>query len=157
VTASTTAAQQRTAWLLVAGQVALLTLLALLPRRAHWPVPAPLRYAGNLAAALGLGFAALSAGWLGRGLTPMPVPTERTELRTTGPYRYVRHPIYAGLLLSAASRAASSGNRATVAAFAALAALLSAKARFEEEQMMTRFPGYRDYAARTPRFVPTLR
>jgi protein-S-isoprenylcysteine O-methyltransferase Ste14 len=155
--ASSTAAQQGTARLLVAGQVALLALLTLLPRRAHWPVPALLRHAGNLAAAVGLGFAALSAGWLGRGLTPMPMPTERTELRTTGPYRYVRHPIYAGLLLSAAGRAAASGNRATAVAFAALAALLNVKARFEEEQMVARFPGYRDYAARTPRFVPTLR
>lgn len=157
MTTSLTATQQRTAWLLVAAQVLLLTLLAVLPRRAHWPVPALLRRAGNLAAALGLGFAALSAGSLGRGLTPMPVPTEHTELRTTGPYRYVRHPIYSGLLLAAAGRAASSGNRAAVVAFAALSALLTVKARFEEEQMMARFPSYCDYAARTPRFVPSPR
>ena len=55
----------------------------------------------------GVGLAILAAGgilgtWgmlaLGRNLTPFPKPIEGGELVTHGPYRFVRHPIYAGLI-----------------------------------------------------------
>jgi protein-S-isoprenylcysteine O-methyltransferase Ste14 len=35
-----------------------------------------------------------------------------------------------------------------------LLGLLTAKARWEEELLRRRYPGYDDYAARTPRFLP---
>ncbi|MDH4160491.1 MAG: hypothetical protein OEV62_09560 [Actinomycetota bacterium] len=37
---------------------------------------------------------------------------------------------------------------------AALTGLLHAKARYEESMLVERHPGYAEYAARTPRFVP---
>ena len=38
-----------------------------------------------------------------------------------------------------------------------LALLLTVKARFEEDHLRAAYPAYRDYQARTPRFLPTGR
>src|SRR5205823_4318343 len=55
--------------------------------------------------ALGLGFAILARVHIGRNWgTPMTQKDE-PELVTSGPYRLVRHPIYAGILLAGAGTA----------------------------------------------------
>lgn len=94
---------------------------------------------------------------LGRGLTAVPLPNRHARLQTGGLYRFVRHPIYSGLLLATGSVAAASGDRRRLAAFTALAALLTGKASWEERHLVRRFPEYAAYAARTPRFVPRRR
>jgi protein-S-isoprenylcysteine O-methyltransferase Ste14 len=85
---------------------------------------------------------------LGRGLTAAPLSNSHAELRTRGLYRFVRHPIYSGLLLLAVAVAVAlaSGSRWTTAACAALVVLINAKARWEERHL----------AARAARFVPVL-
>lgn len=50
----------------------------------------------------GLGAIALGVLDLGAGnLTPFAAPVEDNELKTTGAFAYVRHPIYGGLLVAA--------------------------------------------------------
>ena len=150
-------ADRRFASLLVIAQVILLAVITALPRRTHWPVPRALRRAGYLGIAAGGCLAAVGAASLDRGLTALPLPNDRAQLRTGGLYRWVRHPIYSGLLTGAAARAAISGNRWALVSFMALAGLLTGKARFEERHLTARFPGYAGYAAHTPRFLPRLR
>jgi protein-S-isoprenylcysteine O-methyltransferase Ste14 len=150
-------AERRVALLLVLAQAILLAVLTELPRRAHWPVPVILRRAGYLGIAAGGCLAAAGAASLDRGLTASPLPNDRAQLRTGGLYRWVRHPIYTGLLVGAAARAATSGNRWSLVTFVALAGLLNGKSRFEERHLRARFPGYDEYAAHTPRFAPRLR
>jgi protein-S-isoprenylcysteine O-methyltransferase Ste14 len=150
-------AERRVALLLVLAQAILLAVLTALPRRTHWPVPVILRRAGYLGIAAGGCLAAAGAASLDRGLTALPLPNDRAQLRTGGLYRWVRHPIYSGLLIGAAARAAVSGNRWALVAFAALAGLLTGKSRFEERHLRAHFPGYDEYAAHTPRFIPRLR
>jgi len=150
-------AQRRIAHLLVGAQFALLAALVGLPRRSDWPVPAGLRRAGIVVAAGGIGIVALASTALGRGLTALPLPNEHAELRTGGLYRLVRHPIYSGVLMAATGRTLLLGNRWAGVALAALMGLLNGKARFEERHLSTRFPGYAEYAARTPRFIPGVR
>jgi protein-S-isoprenylcysteine O-methyltransferase Ste14 len=86
-----------------------------------------------------------------------PGPTRAAVLRTDGPYRFVRHPIYSGVLLLATAIAVTSGSAVSVVALAGLAALLNVKARFEEGLLRRRFPDYGAYVGRTPRFVPSFR
>jgi protein-S-isoprenylcysteine O-methyltransferase Ste14 len=150
-------AERRLALLLVFAQVILLAVITALPRRTHWPVPEILRRAGYLGVAAGGCLAAAGAASLDRGLTALPLPNDRAQLRTGGLYRWVRHPIYSGLLIGAAARAATSGNRWALVTFVALAGLLTGKTRFEERHLSARFPGYAGYAAHTPRFIPRLR
>lgn len=83
-------------WALVVAQVLLFVVLALLPwRTPSWP---GLVCCGVLVVA-GLVLALSAARRLGGALTATPVPIEGAGLRTTGAYRFVRHPIYSALLL----------------------------------------------------------
>ena len=85
-------------------------------------------------------------------------PAEKTQLIVSGPYAYVRHPIY-GLssVLMLATVAAVSSPAMIVVAMAHLA-LLQWEAR-REENHLSRLHGqaYVDYAARTGRFIPICR
>jgi len=69
----------------------------------------------------------------------------------------VRHPIYTGLLLMTGSYTLASASVYRLGVFLALLALLTVKARWEEVRLSRRFAGYREYAERTPRFLPGLR
>ncbi len=75
-------------------------------------------------------------------------------LVTTGPYRYIRHPIYASVCLFVAGSVISHWSWET----AALGALLFAggilRIRCEEAALLIQYPEYRQYAGRTWRMVP---
>jgi protein-S-isoprenylcysteine O-methyltransferase Ste14 len=143
--------------MLVGGQALLLAVLVLGPSGHAWKVPSPLRAAGQVLRWVGLAAVVIGALRLGRAASVHPEPTSRAALRTDGPYRFVRHPIYSGVLLFAAGIAATAGSVLAVLAFGALVGLLSVKARFEEGLLAQRFAGYAAYARVTPRFVPGLR
>ena len=147
-------ADVRTARLLVAGQFALIGVLVMLPGRHDWPVPAALTVACTVATVIGLAVMVIAATALGRGLSATPLPNAHAQLRTGGLYRFARHPIYSGLLLTMASITVASGSGFRLLTFAVLVLLLTVKARWEETRLTERFEGYADYASRTPRFVP---
>ncbi|MDP2013215.1 MAG: isoprenylcysteine carboxylmethyltransferase family protein [Actinomycetota bacterium] len=146
--------QRRTAWLLVLGQLTLLALIVLLPGGTLWTLPVALVRATQVTAVVGIILMLIAGVALGRGLTAAPLPNSHAELRTGGLYRFVRHPIYSGLLLLAIALTVASGSAWTIAACAALIVLINAKARWEERRLAERFPGYPAYAACTPRFIP---
>ena len=85
-------------WIFVAIQIAFLSALVLLPSADHWPTPSWLRTAALVVTAFGWILIVAAAVGLGRSLTPSPVPGKSGQLRTTGLYRYARHPIYTGVL-----------------------------------------------------------
>ncbi|MGV8978859.1 MAG: methyltransferase family protein [Cellulomonas sp.] len=140
--------------LLVAAQGVLLVLLVVVPRRGGWPVPGVLAVLCGALVAVGLAIMLAAGTTLGRGLTATPLPNARAELRTTGLYGVVRHPIYSGLLLAAAAFTVGTGSATRLAVLLLLVALLTMKARWEEVRLARRFDGYAAYAARTRRFVP---
>ena len=138
----------------VAVQLGLIAAVVLLPAGDAWTVPP---WVGTATRGLQLiGWAVLIAGMvnLGRSLTALPTPAARSELRTGGLYRVVRHPIYSGLMALTLGSAIRSGSLVVAAAALALAGWLTIKARWEERRLVDRHPGYAAYAARTPRFVP---
>ena len=146
----------RTARLLVAGQFALIGVLVLLPTRDDWPIPSALAFACSAGTVVGLAVMVVGATGLGRGLTATPLPNAHAQLRTGGLYKYARHPIYSGLMLMMASITVAGGSVLRLLALAPLVVLLNVKARWEEARLARRFVAYTDYAAHTPRFVPTL-
>jgi len=144
-------------WALVGAQLVLLAVIVLAPSDPAWKLPWLLRVIAWLIAGAGVAAIVWGSHSLGSGITPHPAPTPDATLRTDGPYRYVRHPIYSGLLLLAAGVTLALASALKAAAFALLLVVLSIKARFEEGLLAEHFPGYESYARLTPRFVPRPR
>lgn len=140
----------------VAIQGGLLLAFFLAPRREDWPLPAWLSAVGSTAVAVGAVVLVVAGLNLGRSLTALPTPNARGTLRTTGLYRFVRHPIYSGLLALIFGGAVTSRSVVRLALAAALLGVLIAKATWEEAMLRQRYPQYEQYARRTPRFVPRL-
>jgi len=141
--------------LLVAAQGALIVLVVLGPRWGDaWPAPSWVGWAGWILAAAGVVVAVAAFPQLSGALTPLPEPRAGAQLTTSGLYRWVRHPIYSGVLAMGWGWTLAHPTWATAAAAAALTALLAFKSRYEEGLLAAQFADYVDYAARTPRFVP---
>ncbi len=80
-------------------------------------------------------------------------PTEG-GLVTTGPYRFVRHPIYASVLYFAAAGAAANLSLLNGGFFILLAAGVGIRIYCEEKLILRQYPEYADYSRRTRRIIP---
>jgi protein-S-isoprenylcysteine O-methyltransferase Ste14 len=98
----------------------------------------------------------LSALALGKSLTAHPIPGKDAVLVTDGLYRFVKHPIYSGVILIGIGLTITGGFLPHVFFFAALTLLLNYKASFEEALLAKTYAGYADYSKKTGRFVPRL-
>lgn len=85
-----------------------------------------------------------------------PEPKSRGVLVSSGPYRWVRHPMYSAVLLGAAALALVSNPLPAWLAWLALALVLRVKAGLEEGWMQVQHPGYAAYRSGNKRFVPWL-
>lgn len=99
----------------------------------------------------GMGFAFYALRALGRSFGVAP------QVRTLvqhGPYRFIRHPLYAGELvaITGAVLVAFSWQKALV--LAVVAALAVYRAVLEERLLTANIPEYADYMTRTKRFIP---
>jgi protein-S-isoprenylcysteine O-methyltransferase Ste14 len=77
-------------------------------------------------------------------------------LVTAGPYRYLRHPIYASVLLLVWAGAAANPSWISAALGALATAMLFLRMIFEETLLRRAYPEYDDYARHTKRVVPLL-
>lgn len=112
-------------------------------------------------AAVGIGGALLLAWGIaalrrGHALAAAPYPRAEGRLVDSGPYRFVRHPIYAGLLLVAIGLALDHPWIGSAVATALLFVVLDLKRRREEAWLAERFPGYRDYRRRVKALIPLM-
>ena len=151
------ASQTRIAWAFVAAQAALLVALVAAPGADWWPTGGAVTAVAIVVVVGGFVLLGLASLGLGRALTPLPTPTASGDLVTTGLYRFVRHPIYSAVLAVVAGLVLRSGGGWRLVAGVALVVFFSVKARWEERRLVERFPGYAEYARRTPRFVPRPR
>jgi protein-S-isoprenylcysteine O-methyltransferase Ste14 len=104
---------------------------------------------------IGLAFAIWARVTLGRNWSGVVTLKEGHELVERGPYRFVRHPIYTGILTmffaTALARGHLSGFVGTVLMFASF----WIKLRDEEKLMLQQFPEqYRTYQQRVKRIIP---
>ena len=75
----------------------------------------------------------------------------------TGPYRYVRHPMYAGFALFAVATALLLGSWFGVAASFLLTAMVAVRATLEERVLLDELAGYEVYARRVRyRLIPYI-
>lgn len=143
-------------WTFVSVQALLIGALIVVPNGDLYALPDWARVIVDIAFWLGVALALLAGLALGRSLTATPLPRAQATLRTSGPYRFVRHPIYTGVVVIVVAMAIRSEHLAGIALGAATIAFFHVKAGWEERQLTARFDGYAAYAARTPRFLPSL-
>jgi protein-S-isoprenylcysteine O-methyltransferase Ste14 len=122
---------------------------------AYAPGASMLMSVGGVAlCALGIGLAIWARTYLGRNWGMPMSRKESPELVTSGPYAYVRHPIYTGMLI------AMLGSAIGESLFWSLPLVLFGlyfvySARNEEKLMMEQFPEqYPEYMSRTKMLVP---
>ena len=131
------------------------------PTRMAWSavaLPAWLRWSGlgMIAAAGALLFWTLHS--LGANLTDTVVTRQAHTLVVKGPYRWVRHPFYDAIALLLVAISLVAANWFMLVTGAIVFTLLAVRVPREENRLVARFgDDYREYMARTNRFLPTVR
>lgn len=88
------------------------------------------------------------------GIYPEPIPD--ACLVTTGPYRWIRHPMYTSLLLFMLGIALYRDAWPNYIGFGLLCAAIFGKMRREEQHLHMQFADYSDYVKRTHRLLPRI-
>lgn len=140
----------------VAGQAVVLTIFAVAAPHTAGEAQSMFHVAGDVLVILGLAIAGWAAAKLGRALTPFPKPVEHGRLCREGPYRWIRHPIYTGVLLIAAGWAAWWASGVAALLLPLVFIFFALKARAEERWLLAAWPEYRDYAKETKAIIPCV-
>jgi protein-S-isoprenylcysteine O-methyltransferase Ste14 len=113
---------------------------------------------GSLLAVAGVALVLRSRAELGPAWSFVPKADQGTGLVTTGPYRFVRHPIYLGLTLLAMGEAlAFSSWPAFMIILSGIVPTFAWRARAEEKLLSRTFgKGYAVYRQRTKMIIPHL-
>ncbi len=109
------------------------------------PLPLPLRRGLEAVQALGSCASICGVLWLRRSFGIVPA---NRGVRVSGTYRWVRHPIYAGYIVTYAAYAAANLTVRNAAIFTAMAFFQVLRIESEENHLK-RDPEYREYLART--------
>jgi len=116
----------------------------------------PAQVIAIISGAAGLWLAASAIGTLGKSVSPFPKPPATSELKESGVYALVRHPIYGGILLLSPAWSLALSPWALIPT-GTLAIALVCKSRLEERWLIDLHPGYAGYrsasvAASSPSF-----
>ena len=85
-----------------------------------------------------------------------PIPKEKAKLVTNGPYNFIRHPMYAAVLIAMIGIAINTGTWFSYILWFVLFIDLYMKMQFEEKLLLMKFSEYEKYMRRTKRFLPFL-
>ncbi len=92
---------------------------------------------------------------LGRNVSETVLTKEKQELVVSGPYRWVRHPLYSVATASLFALSLIAANWFMGAMILLIAALLPALTEREEKHLLEKFgEHYREYMKRSGRFLP---
>lgn len=142
-------------WGLVGSQFILIAGVLLAPRRDSGTLAIASAW---VSVAAGGALAVWASISLGSALTPTPLPRDGAGLRTCGPYRWIRHPIYTGILVWAWGWTCAWGTIWTVLASTALTVLLASKARWEDMLLAERYgDAWAEWRSRTGLLLPRPR
>lgn len=102
----------------------------------------------------GIVIAIWAAILLGPNLTPLPKPKPSGELIQSGLYRFVRHPIYFGVILVCFGWASIEQNLYTLVLAIILLIFFDLKSRQEEIWLTEKFSEYAEYKITTKKLIP---
>jgi protein-S-isoprenylcysteine O-methyltransferase Ste14 len=99
----------------------------------------------------GTAWAVWSVRYLGRNIS---VIAQARGVADQGPYRWVRHPLYLGEIVSALGLALAANSYAAIGLWLALCGLQVYRALREEQVLLQALPAYRGYRSRTAALLP---
>ncbi|WP_221393498.1 isoprenylcysteine carboxylmethyltransferase family protein [Dyadobacter sp. NIV53] len=125
-------------------------------------VPAPVNVAVNqITRIVGLALLIVGTGiflaglfQLRKSLTPFPSVRSDGHLVTNGIYRFIRHPLYTGIIAGLFGYGLYSIHTGRLTIVVLLAVLFYFKSIYEERMLLTAYPDYKQYRLQTGRFLP---
>jgi len=123
-----------------------------------WPPSFATHWIGVALVIAGLVFAIWARVHLGGNWSGTVTIKQGHELIRSGPYAYVRHPIYTGLVTALLGTTVASGTVHAAIGLAIIVASFVRKLGTEEDFMRETFPGeYQRYSAEVPALIPFTR
>ncbi len=113
--------------------------------------------AGNVLCGVGLLVIVLAFASLRGAIQIAPEPKRGAQLVESGIYKYLRHPIYTGIIFCLLGRLLRQPTIWLAVAAAMVMIFLFFKSRFEEKLLLAVYPGYADYRRSTWGLFPGLR
>jgi protein-S-isoprenylcysteine O-methyltransferase Ste14 len=139
-------------WFLL--QLVIFALILFAPKVPPLAFPLWLRVLGLAIIAVGGIFGTGGALALGSNLSPFPKPIEGGVLVTSGVYRWVRHPIYTGLILGTLGWSVWRSSLLGVGLAVLLFLFFDLKSRREERWLVEAYPNYEEYRRRVRKLLP---
>jgi protein-S-isoprenylcysteine O-methyltransferase Ste14 len=139
-------------------------VLAFIFRRNYVPIlkittfhSLPLQVLGTIFLMVSTSFTIWARFALGRMWSLSPALKEEHSLRTSGPYKITRHPIYTGLFAMIAATTLAIGNVLPILFLGIIAFTLKNKIAAEEKIMIEEFGNqYLEYQKQVPKLIPRL-
>ena len=130
------------------------------PRLLEWtcfPIPSWIRWLSTIITVIGMVLEFSTQIYLGRNYSTFLHIQEDQSLITTGPYRYIRHPMYSALIIVAIGLVFLSASWYFGIPFLATIVVIVFRIRKEEEALIEKFGDeYLHYTQRTGRFFPPV-
>lgn len=139
-------------WFLL--QIVLFAVILLAPQATCFACPPWLKWVGLVILAAGGVWGSWGMIALGSNLTPFPKPITGGALVTHGPYRFVRHPIYAGLIFGTLGWGVFRSNLLGLGLAVGLFVFFDLKSRREEQWLRESYPGYAEYQKQVRKLIP---
>ena len=144
-------------YLFVGLQMLLFCLFILPISNQQFVVTAIGQWIGGLLAGIGIIILLFALVQLWESLSPFPSPKTSNKLKTKGLYKFIRHPIYSGIILSFLGWSLVQGNYWKLMVTTILLLLFYFKSSYEEQRLINRYGDeYLNYKERTGRFFPKL-
>jgi protein-S-isoprenylcysteine O-methyltransferase Ste14 len=113
-----------------------------------------LKFLGALLATGGIGIVLFALIQLKTNLTAFPTPKANGTLIQVGLYKYMRHPIYGGIILSTIGIGLLTGSLWQLSIGMILWILFYFKSSYEERLLSNTYVDYSNYKLTTSRFFP---
>jgi len=111
---------------------------------------------GLLSAIFGATIIILALLQLNKNLSPFPTPKKNTALLQNGLFKYIRHPIYTGIILFFTGYSVYQNSFYKLAISMLILVLFYFKSNYEEQRLEQNFPDYKLYKSKTGKFFPWI-
>lgn len=139
----------------------LVGLLSVLNRQSWqlnlYPLLAETIIAGALVAIVGIAIIAKAKGQLGRNYSPCFDSLLPFNINAKGMYGRIRHPIYLGNFLRVIGYGIMCGSALVWVLAGVMIYYFNRSAKVEESALSQKFPEYREYMAKTGRYLPRIK